>query len=79
MFVTRSDSFLPAVVTSYDKIDCLTSSSNLFRRNIEQAANVAFSQRNEEALNSLLGRCGTNKTLVTKIETMKTQLSQRKK
>ncbi|XP_028391423.1 vacuolar protein sorting-associated protein 16 homolog [Dendronephthya gigantea] len=47
--------------------------------NIEQAANVAFNQKNEEALNSLLGRCGTNRTLVSKIETMKTQLSQRKK
>ncbi|CAB4009562.1 vacuolar sorting-associated 16 homolog [Paramuricea clavata] len=46
--------------------------------NIEEAANVAFSQKNEEALNSLLGRCGTNRTLTSKIDSMKAQLSQRK-
>jgi hypothetical protein len=47
-------------------------------RNIEEAANVAFTQKDEAALNSLLGRCGTNRTLTSKIESLKAQLSQRK-
>ncbi|XP_046845974.1 vacuolar protein sorting-associated protein 16 homolog [Xenia sp. Carnegie-2017] len=46
--------------------------------NIEQAAIVAFNQKNEEALNSLLGRCGTNRTLISKIDSMKAQLSQKR-
>lgn len=62
-----------ARVAPEDRITCYIRVGN-----IEQAAVVALNQKNEEALNGLLGRCGTNRALLSKIESMKAQLRQRK-